>query len=91
VRVAYEILMDAEKRKIYDRYGEAGLKQQQQGGGGFHDPRDMFSRFFGGGGGTYNLPFRLFRRDVVLTGIRNRSTRRTTRSLEAYGDRGRSG
>ncbi|KAG0947206.1 hypothetical protein G6F57_002118 [Rhizopus arrhizus] len=49
---AYEVLMDDEKRAIYDRYGEEGLKQNQNGGGGnpFHDPFDIFSHFFGGGG-----------------------------------------
>lgn len=25
--VAYEVLMDAEKRKIYDKHGEDGLKE----------------------------------------------------------------
>lgn len=41
-----------QKRKIYDRYGEDGLKQAANGGGGnpFHDPRDIFSQFFGGRG-----------------------------------------
>lgn len=48
---AYEALSDAESRKIYDQYGHEGLKQRQQGGGGgHHDPFDLFSRFFGGGG-----------------------------------------
>ncbi|KAK9476499.1 hypothetical protein V1514DRAFT_336583 [Lipomyces japonicus] len=52
---AYEVLFDKEKREIYDKYGEEGLKQQQQGGGGpggpgGHDPFDLFSRFFGGQG-----------------------------------------
>ncbi|KAF9933933.1 DnaJ- protein scj1 [Linnemannia zychae] len=50
VAAAYEVLSDKEKRSIYDRYGEEGLKQQQQQGhGGFHDPFDIFSQFFGGG------------------------------------------
>uniref|UniRef100_N1QVD3 Chaperone protein dnaJ n=1 Tax=Aegilops tauschii TaxID=37682 RepID=N1QVD3_AEGTA len=31
---AYEVLTDQEKRKIYDRYGEEGLKQFQGGRGG---------------------------------------------------------
>lgn len=30
---AYEVLSDSEKRKIYDRYGEEGLKQYAGGGG----------------------------------------------------------
>ncbi|KAM3075011.1 DnaJ-related protein scj1 [Clarireedia jacksonii] len=48
---AYEALSVAETRKIYDQYGHEGLKQRQNGGGGgHHDPFDLFSRFFGGGG-----------------------------------------
>lgn len=47
--IAYEVLSDSEKRAIYDRYGEEGLKQQQGQGQGFHDPFDMFAQFFGGG------------------------------------------
>lgn len=30
---AYEVLSDSEKRNIYDRYGEEGLKQHAAGGG----------------------------------------------------------
>ena len=42
---AYEVLKDSEKRRIYDQYGEEGLKQQHHGkrGGGF-DPFDIFSK-----------------------------------------------
>lgn len=47
---AYEVLTDAEKRKVYDRYGEAGLKNMGQGGGGAN-PNDIFAQFFGGGFG----------------------------------------
>jgi DnaJ-related protein SCJ1 len=49
---AYEALSEPESRKIYDQYGYEGLKQRKQGGGGGqgHDPFDLFSRFFGGGG-----------------------------------------
>ncbi|KAF9400890.1 DnaJ- protein scj1 [Podila epigama] len=51
VAAAYEVLSDKEKKSIYDRYGEEGLKQHQgQGQGGFHDPFDIFAQFFGGGG-----------------------------------------
>lgn len=50
---AYEALMDDDKRSIYDRQGEEGLKQHEAreaggGGGGGFDP---FSEFFGNFGG----------------------------------------
>ncbi|EFY88988.1 DnaJ- protein scj1 [Metarhizium acridum] len=50
---AYEVLSDAGLRDIYDRHGHEGVLQHKnggQGGGGFHDPFDLFSRFFGGHG-----------------------------------------
>eukprot|EP00246_Nothoceros_aenigmaticus_P008353 TRINITY_DN22978_c0_g1_i1.p1 TRINITY_DN22978_c0_g1~~TRINITY_DN22978_c0_g1_i1.p1 ORF type:complete len:354 (-),score=79.88 TRINITY_DN22978_c0_g1_i1:265-1326(-) len=49
---AYEVLVDKEKRQIYDQYGEEGLKQhQQQGGrGGGNFAGDIFSQFFSGSG-----------------------------------------
>jgi DnaJ-related protein SCJ1 len=51
VAEAYEALSDPESRKVYDQYGHEGLKQRNQGGGQqHHDPFDLFSRFFGGGG-----------------------------------------
>lgn len=46
---AYEVLSSSEKRKVYDQYGEEGLKQHQQG----EDPggaQDIFSSFFSGFG-----------------------------------------
>ncbi|KAL2204259.1 DnaJ-domain-containing protein [Sarocladium strictum] len=54
VSEAYDVLSDAETRKIYDRYGHEGVKNHQngRGGGGGHDPFDLFSRFFGGHGHT---------------------------------------
>jgi len=49
---AYEVLSDDEKRSIYDRFGEAGLKGQGAGGpGDFNNPFDLFETFFGGMGG----------------------------------------
>ena len=55
---AYEVLMDDDKKQMYDRYGEEGVRNQYFGGGGFSwndfthrdDVEDLFSDFFGGGG-----------------------------------------
>ncbi|KAG5627846.1 hypothetical protein H5410_013064 [Solanum commersonii] len=48
---AYEVISDSEKRNIYDRYGEEGLKQHAASGGrgGGMNMQDIFSQFFGGG------------------------------------------
>ncbi|KAI8825759.1 uncharacterized protein EV422DRAFT_503133 [Fimicolochytrium jonesii] len=46
---AYEVLSDDEKRRIYDQYGEEGLKNS--GGNQFHNPFDIFAQFGGFGGG----------------------------------------
>src|SRR5881398_1622178 len=49
---AYDVLMDADKRAAYDRYGHAAFAQGTAGrGGGFHDPFDIFREVFGAGGG----------------------------------------
>lgn len=45
---AYEVLGDEEKRRIYDQYGEEGLKHNGQQN--FHNPFDIFSAFGGGFG-----------------------------------------
>ena len=41
----YEVLSDSEKRNIYDRYGEEGLKQHAASGGrgGGMNFQDIFS------------------------------------------------
>lgn len=52
---AYDVLSDKEKKKIYDEYGEDGLKQGAPGSAGgtttfvYHgvDPSELFSKFFG--------------------------------------------
>ncbi|OAA67909.1 protein mitochondrial targeting protein [Niveomyces insectorum RCEF 264] len=46
---AYEVLSDAQKRQIYDQYGEAGLEGGAGGGGGMA-AEDLFAQFFGGNG-----------------------------------------
>jgi len=49
---AYEVLTDDEKRRIYDQYGEEGLKEG--GRGGFRNPFDIFQSFgFGGNNGGH--------------------------------------
>ncbi|BFZ58339.1 DnaJ-related protein scj1 [Savitreella phatthalungensis] len=50
VASAYEVLSDKKKKATYDKYGEEGLKREAQGGSPHHDPFDVFSQFFGGGG-----------------------------------------
>jgi molecular chaperone DnaJ len=50
-----QVLSDDNKKAIYDRYGEAGLKGGMGGGGGgfggadFTNPFDLFESFFQGG------------------------------------------
>jgi len=44
---AYEVLSDKDKRDLYDKVGEEGLKEGAGGRGGGMD--DIFSMFTGGG------------------------------------------
>lgn len=46
--MAYEVLSDPDKRKLYDKYGKEGVEGEGAGGG--QTPEDIFSMFFGGGG-----------------------------------------
>ena len=49
--VAYEVLCDGDKRDLYDKYGEEGLREGGGGGGGMGDIFDLFGMGGGGGGG----------------------------------------
>jgi molecular chaperone DnaJ len=57
---AYEILMDAEKRSAYDRFGHnafAGAAAARGGGGNSVDPFEVFRQAFGGSGGIFDQFF----------------------------------
>ncbi len=74
---AYEVLSNAEKKSLYDRFGHAGLSGA--GHQGFHDINDIFSNFgsifdeffgFGGGfggGGRRGRAGRDMRYDLTVT------------------------
>ncbi|PFH33231.1 putative DnaJ protein [Besnoitia besnoiti] len=52
ISIAYEVLNNAEKRQVYDEYGEEGLERLQSGmQQASHPFGDIFSDFFGGGFG----------------------------------------
>ena len=46
IQLAYDTLSDENKRKVYDEYGEEGIKEGMTG----EEPRDIFDIFTGGGG-----------------------------------------
>jgi len=50
INAAYEILSDEKKRELYDQYGLEGV-ENEGGPGGPGAGDDLFSMFFGGGGG----------------------------------------
>ncbi len=50
IQSAYEVLSDKEKRELYDKYGEDGIKEGGGRGGGMDD---IFGAMFGGGRGGH--------------------------------------
>uniref|UniRef100_A0AAY5EVV0 J domain-containing protein n=1 Tax=Electrophorus electricus TaxID=8005 RepID=A0AAY5EVV0_ELEEL len=86
---AYEVLSDANKRSVYDRYGKEGLSGS--GGGGhyhngdpfagftFRNPEDVFREFFGGQDPFADF-FDLFGDDFFFGGARRQQQRGMSRS-----------
>jgi molecular chaperone DnaJ len=68
INEAYQVLSDADKRSMYDRYGHAGLGAGLSGGFdfGFRDPFEIFEEVFGGGFGFRSASRRGPRRGADL-------------------------
>ena len=74
---AYDVLSDKDKRRVYDQYGEDGVKQHEQGGapgGGFGNPGGGFGGGFPGGS-RRRLPRRRRRAAAVHVPVRRRRRR----------------
>ena len=83
VAEAFEVLSDPQKREVFDRYGEEGLKGTPSSGSStsfnmpegfttfsFHgDPRATFSRFFGDED-PFKGSYRVLKRTISLISVR---------------------
>merc|ERR1719234_551783 len=77
--MAYEVLSNPEKRRLYDQAGEQGIKDGGYGQSS-SNAMDIFNLFFGGGMGTRHEPRRtkdlMFKLNVSLEELYNGSVRR---------------
>merc|ERR1719234_488178 len=77
--MAYEVLSNPEKRRLYDQAGEQGIKNGGYGQSS-SNAMDIFNLFFGGGMGTRHEPRRtkdlMFKLNVSLEELYNGSVRR---------------
>jgi len=82
IGIAYEVLINPDKKKIYDKFGEEGLKGNNGMSGG--DPFDIFERFFGETGmgemgGMGGMPFGGMPFGGVFGGRRSDSVRKDSK------------
>ncbi|VWU48236.1 protein SIS1 [Hepatocystis sp. ex Piliocolobus tephrosceles] len=91
---AYDVLSDEEKRKIYDAYGEEGLKGTAPTGANTYvysgvDPSELFSRIFGSDNhfsftSTFDDDFSPFSTFVNMTSRKARPTANTNVNSNNY-------